>query len=131
MQWLSHGDNDTQKRDRSFHQEKSPRSGECRSCLKDITVAENKQKDKSFNENWESEIKAYDEECRRIEKNFREKHVIIKESGSDKLTAEENEVLTLFLNGVSCPEIADTYNVETEIITGLLEIIQAKLSLSD
>ncbi len=94
-------------------------------------VAGKKQKDTSFNENWESEITAYDEECHRIEKKYHEKHIIVEESCSDKLTEEENEVLTLFLKGTSCSEIADTYNVEPEIITGLLEIIQAKLSLND
>ena len=94
-------------------------------------MAGKKQKYKSFNEDWESEIKAYDEECRRFEQNFHEKHVLIKESGSDKLTGEENEVLTLFLKGIPCSEIANIFNVEKEIITGLLEIIQAKLSLSD
>jgi len=94
-------------------------------------VAGKKQKDNSFNENWESEIKAYDEECRRIEQKFREKHMLIKESGSDKLTDEENEVLNLFLKGIPCSEIATIFNIETEIITGLLEIIQAKLSLED
>ena len=94
-------------------------------------VAGKKQKDTPFNENWESEIAAYDEECHRIEKEYHENHIIVEESGSDKLTEEENEVLTLFLKGTSCSEIANIFNVEIEIITGLLEIIQAKLSLDD
>ena len=90
-----------------------------------------KKKAKPFNENWEAEIAAYDEECRRREKEFLEKHVIIKGSGSKKLTDDENEVLTLFLNGVSCEDIAKQNKVEVEIVTGLLEIIRAKLSLED
>jgi len=94
-------------------------------------VAGKKQKDTPFNENWGSEIKAYDEECHRIEHNFHEKHVLIKDSGSDKLTGEENEVLALFLKGIPYSEIANIFDVETDIITGLLEIIQAKLSLDD
>ena len=94
-------------------------------------VAGKKQKDTSFNENWESEIEKYDEECRRLEQKFYEKHLILKKSDRDKLTEEENEILTLCLNGVTYSEIADTFNVEIEIITGLLTIIKAKLSLDD
>ncbi len=94
-------------------------------------MAEKKQKENSFNENWESEIEVYDNECRRIEQKFYKKHVIIKGPCSGKLTEEENEVLNLFLNGSSCSEIAETLHVETEIVTGLLEIIQAKLSLNE
>ena len=96
-----------------------------------ITVVRKKRKDKTFDENWEAEIAAYDKECRRHEKEFYKKHIIIKESGSDKLTEEENEILFLFLNGVSCEDIAKQSNVEPEVITALLEIIRTKLSLDD
>ena len=46
-------------------------------------------------------------------------------------TEEENDVLILFLNGISCSEIANQYKVEEKIITGLMEIIRSKLSLSE
>ena len=94
-------------------------------------VAGKKQKDIFFNENWESEIAAYDEEYRRRDRKFYKNHVFIKESGSKKLTQEENEVLNLYLDGVSCSEIAKGYSVETEVITALIEVIKAKLSLDD
>ena len=94
-------------------------------------VAGKKHKEKSFNENWEAEIAAYDSECQRLEKEFYEKHVIITESGNSELTVEENNILILFLNGISCSEIAKQYEVEEEIISGLIEIIRAKLSLRD
>ena len=90
-----------------------------------------KKKAKPLNENWEAEIAAYDEECRRHEQEFLEKHFFLKESGSKKLTDDENEVLTLFLNGASCEDIAKQNDVDVEIVTGLLEIIRAKLSLED
>jgi len=92
-------------------------------------VREKKHKNNAFNENWEKEIAAYDEECHTREIEFFEKHVIIKESGSEKLTQEENDILILYLNGIPCNEIAQEYKVEEKIITGLLEIIRAKLSL--
>ena len=85
----------------------------------------------TFNKNWESEITAYDEECNRQEKEFFEKHFILKKSGTDKLTKEENEILNLYLSGVSCETIAEQSGVEIEVVTGLLEIIRAKLSLND
>ena len=95
------------------------------------TVTGKRLKDKSYNENWETEIVAYDSECQRIEKEFYEKHIIITESGNSELTAEENEILILFLDGVSYSEIAKQYKVEEEVVTGLMEIIQAKLSLNE
>ena len=82
-----------------------------------------------FNENWESEIAAYDEECRRKEEDFRKNSIIINESGRSELTDEENEIITLVLNGNSCVEIAKQYEVEVDVISGLLEVIRAKLSL--
>ena len=94
-------------------------------------MAGKKKKNNSLNENWESEITAYDEECRRHEREFYKNHVIIKESGTEKLTKEENEVFILYLNGLSCAEIARNFKVETEVITSLMEIIKVKLSLND
>jgi len=64
-------------------------------------------------------------------KKYLSKHVIVSGSDNSGLTVEENEVLELFLNGVSCGQIASQYEVEEEVITGLLEIIRAKLSLGD
>jgi len=95
------------------------------------SVVSVKKNEKRYNENWEAEIAAYDAECSRIEREFYEHHLIIKESGNADLTAEENEVLTLYLNGVQCKDIAKQYDVEEEVITGLLEVIRAKLSLYD
>ena len=90
-----------------------------------------KHKEDSYNKSWEAEIAAYDAECRQTEREFFNKHMIISGSGKSDLTDEENDVLTLFLNGVACDEIAKKYNIETEVITGLLKIIKAKLSLID
>ena len=83
-----------------------------------------------YNENWEAEIAAYDRECQRLEKEFFEKHIIITGSGDDRLTVEENEILNLYLNGISFEEIAKQNKVEINVITGLMEIIRAKLSLT-
>ena len=94
-------------------------------------MAGKKKKKGSFNKNWESEISAYDRECRRHEREFYKNHVIIKDSGTKKLTKEENEVFVLYLNGLSCAEIAQSFKVETEIITSIMEIIKAKLLLND
>jgi len=95
-------------------------------------VAGKKQKKtNNVNPGWEAEIAAYDEDCRLRDEEFRRHSIIITESGNPELTEEENEVLTLFLNGVSCPDIAKQFDVETDLITGLLEIIRAKLSLID
>ena len=94
-------------------------------------MAGKKHKEDSYNKNWETEIEAYDTECQQTEREFYNKHMIISGSGKSNLTDEENDVLTLFLNGVPCDEIAKQYNVETEVITGLLDIIKAKLSLID
>jgi len=84
-----------------------------------------------YNENWKAEIEAYDKECARNEKEYREHFIVVKDSGRSELTKEENEVLVLYLNGLPCSEIAKQYEVEVEVITGLLEIIRAKLSLID
>ena len=90
-----------------------------------------RSKKESCNEKWEAEIASYDEECQREEKKFFSEHIFIPESGSSDLTVEENEVLKLFLNGVSCDQIASQYEVEEGVITGLLEIIRVKLPLND
>ena len=80
-------------------------------------------------ENWEAEIAAYDEDYRLRDAEYKRYAIIVSESGNSELTEEENEVLTLYLNGVSCIDIAKQFEVEVELITGLLEIIQAKLTL--
>ncbi|MFC1538465.1 hypothetical protein ACFL6H_03495 [Candidatus Latescibacterota bacterium] len=98
----------------------------------EVTVKKKKKGErKPFNKNWEAEITEYDKKCGRIEDEYRKNHIVIKDSGSNKLTAGENEVLTLFINGVSCREIAEKTEVEEEVVTGLLELIRAKLSLED
>ena len=96
-----------------------------------MTARKKRSNDTSFNENWEAEIAAYDKKCAQMEKEYREHFLVIRESGSKDLTEEENEVLVLFLNGVSCEEIAKQCEVEIDVITGLLEIVRAKLSLTD
>ena len=96
-----------------------------------MTVTHHKLKKEKFNENWGSEIAAYDNECRRSDEDFRKHALIIRDSGNDELTEEENQVLTLYLNGVSCREIAKQCEVEPEIVSGLLDVISAKLSLNE
>ena len=92
-------------------------------------MAGKEQKEESYNNNWEAEIAAYDRESRCHEEEFFKKHIVITESGRDDLTEEENEVLKLYLNGLSIEEIANQYEAELAVITGLMEIIKAKLSL--
>ena len=82
-----------------------------------------------FNENWESELEAYDEVCRLREEDFRKHYIVINEAGKSELTDEEYEVITLVLSGKTCVEIAKQHEVEVELITGLLEVIRAKLSM--
>lgn len=94
-------------------------------------MAGKRSKKESYNENWKAEIASYDEECQRKEKLFFSENIVIPESGNSGLTVEENEVLRLFLNGIPCNQIANQYEVEEGVITGLLEIIRAKLSLND
>ncbi|MCE5250932.1 hypothetical protein LLG96_11995 [bacterium] len=89
------------------------------------------KKEIPVNENWEAEIAAYDEECRCMDQEFYDKNIIITQAGNNNLTVEENEVMNLFLNGVTCDDIAKQYEVEVEVVTGLLEIIRAKLSLPE
>jgi len=94
-------------------------------------VADDPDNKQDHSENWEADIAAYDEECRCHDREFYSRHYIIAESGSKKLTEEENEVLTLYLNGMTCPEIAEMFRIETEVITSLMEIIRLKLSLDE
>ena len=91
----------------------------------------NKTAQGEFNENWESEIAEYDNECGKLEKEFREHYIILSETGTDVLTEEENEVFTLILNGVSCVEIARQTDVDYDVVIGLVEVIRAKLSLDE
>ena len=87
------------------------------------------ENEKTFNENWEAEIAEYDKECSAHDVEYMKTHIIIDESGSKKLTAAENEVLVLFLGGTSCKEIADQHELEEQVVTEMLAIIQAKLSM--
>ncbi len=93
--------------------------------------ASRKKSEEVYNENWEAEIAAYDAECRAREADFKKTHLVFKDSGSSDLTEEEQVVFDLVLKGSTCSEIAENLGVEVELITGLLEIIRAKLSLSD
>ena len=93
-------------------------------------MAGKKQKKTSgVTENWEAEIAAYDEDCRFRDAEYKRHAITVSKSGNSELTEEESEVITLYLNGVSCIEIARQFEVEVELITGLLDIMRAKLSL--
>jgi DNA-binding CsgD family transcriptional regulator len=91
----------------------------------------NKKKNEPVNEDWEAEIAAYDAASEAEDREFRKHNIIIRESGNSELTVEENEVFALVLKGISCSEIAEQYGVEVGLITGLVEIIRAKLSISE
>ena len=58
-------------------------------------------------------------------------HIIIGDNGKQTLTDEENEVLTLFLTGVSCEEIANKNGIDVDIVISLLEVVRTKLSLPE
>jgi DNA-binding CsgD family transcriptional regulator len=90
-----------------------------------------RKKKEEYNPDWESEIAAYDAECSARDAEFSKKHMVIKDSVNQDLTPEENEVFELVLKGATFAEIAEMYDVEEEVISGLMEIIRAKLSLSD
>ena len=74
---------------------------------------------------------AYDAACEAEEAEFRKKHIIIRSEGNSSLTDEENMVFDSVLRGIPCEEIAEQYGVEKEVIIGLVEVIRAKLSISD
>lgn len=96
-----------------------------------MTLTPHKLINEEYNENWESEIAAYDNDCRRSDKEFRKHALIVRDSGKEVLTEEEYEVITLYLDGISCSEIAKQCGVEPEIVSGLLDVISAKLSLNE
>ena len=96
-----------------------------------MTLTPHKFRNEDYNENWESEIAAYDNECRHCDEKFRQHALVIRDSGKEILTEEEYEVITLYLNGVSCSEIAKQCGVEPEIVSGLMDVISAKLSLNE
>ena len=93
-----------------------------------MVTVKKKHKDSSCNQNWETELAAYDEECKFHEEEFYRKHLIISDGGEKTLTEEENSVLTLFLSGLTCEDIAGKLNVEPDLVFGLIEIIRLKLS---
>ncbi len=82
-----------------------------------------------YNENWESQIAEYHDECKKREMEFLKTHMVVPDSGIDSLDDAENEVLRLVLQGLSCQEIAQETKTDSEMVFGLLEIIRAKLSL--
>ncbi len=103
-----------------------PVSKQCKEGI--LTRTDKRNQD--YNENWKEELSAYDEQCRRREREYLKHHLVISQAGSKELTKEENEVLVLYLNGVSCKDIADQHEVEVEVVMGLLEVIRGKLSVS-
>ena len=93
-------------------------------------MAAGKLKRDNFSENWEAKIADYDEMCRARDNEFYTKHLVIPKSGSTELTEEENEVLALYLSGVTCEDIASQHDVEIGVVVGLIEVIRTKLSLT-
>jgi DNA-binding CsgD family transcriptional regulator len=89
------------------------------------------RKKEPVNENWKAEIASYDSACEAESQEYRRHHIVVDNSGRPELTEEENEVFQIALRGASCSDIAEMYQVEEHIITGLMEIIRAKLSLTD
>lgn len=90
-----------------------------------------RKKQEIINADWEAEIAAYDAEQKSHDREYYEHNIIITGGNTSDLTDEENLVLNLFLAGTSCEEIARQNSVDIDIVTGLLEIIRAKLSLND
>jgi DNA-binding CsgD family transcriptional regulator len=84
-----------------------------------------------FNEDWEKEIAAYDAACDENDREFRNRNLVVGNPGCPDLTPEENEVFELVLKGIPCSEIAERFGVEESLIIGLIEVIRAKLSISD
>ena len=87
-----------------------------------------KHRNEDYNENWEAEIAAYDEECQIREKEFRKKHIIFNEAGSTDLTDEDNNLLSLYLDGTPYDEIAKNCEIDEEEVDAYMEIIRLKLS---
>jgi DNA-binding NarL/FixJ family response regulator len=103
---------------------------------KEIMVTAKKKKagkedEKPFNENWEAEIAEYDKECSAHDVEYLKTHIVIDEAGSKKLDEAENEILVLYLNGSSCKEIADKYELDEQVVTEMIAVIKAKLSMGD
>jgi DNA-binding CsgD family transcriptional regulator len=90
-----------------------------------------RKRNEEYNMNWENDIKAFDDECRASDAEFYKTHMVVKDPAVSDLTEDEQEVFEMVLKGATCAEIAEKYEVEVELITGLLEIIRAKLSLTD
>jgi len=90
-----------------------------------------KKTDTTPNPDWEREIAKYDSARAGEDREFRSHHLLIPESGNPNLTVEENEVFNCILRGLPPDEVAEMYGVEVGVITGLCEIIRAKLSLPE
>ena len=88
-----------------------------------------KKRNEPVNENWKAEIAAFDAACEAEDREFHRLH-LMSDSRNSELTIEENEVFELVLKGIPCSEIAERYGVEEDLITGLVDIIRAKLSVS-
>ncbi len=90
-----------------------------------------KRKEQEYNRNWEAEIAAFDAEREAEDREYHRKHVVLDDSGKTKLTVEETEVFEMALRGIPLAEIAEQCGVEEDVIFGLVEIIRAKLAISD
>ncbi len=88
-------------------------------------------KKEDFNPNWEAEISDYDEQCKTLDREYYAHHLVVNSKIREALKDEERLILDLFLSGMSCEEIAKQNQVMVEVVTGLLEIIQAKLSIEN
>ena len=87
---------------------------------------------KDFNENWEAEFSQFDEEQQAAEDAYRRNVVVVGQSGHHaELDDDEQEILTLVLNGVSIDEIAGQCGVDPNVVIGYIEVIRAKLALPE
>lgn len=91
------------------------------------------KRDEEYNKNWEAEIAAYDAECEAGDREFARKHIPFESSMAEGagLTEDEVAVFDMVLRGIPLSEIAAQAEVEEGEVVGLIEIIRAKLSLSD
>lgn len=94
-------------------------------------MSPHRQKNGGVNENWEAEIAKYDAEQAAVEENFRKHYLLFGGAENADLTEDENAVFGMVLQGIPLSEIAEQAGVDEDTIAGLVEIIRAKLSLSD
>ena len=80
---------------------------------------------------WEKQIAAYDKKCRKLEREFQGHHIVINDKNDERLTEEENVILSHLLSGVTCEDMAQELGVETQDVIGIVEVIRTKLIIED